>query len=150
LREFFAIFHKVDEAKIKIASNSFWTFFFSKIMAQNCEAIKGEQVRQINLKLFGYFDAVYVSTFVGGIKKKRSPTFPFKTQIQGQSVFDQNCFQIFLVKLTRKVWGQFFDRKLSFSEFVFQMAKWDCGRIFFFNSINKSGDIKSIEVTQNF
>ena len=67
----------------------------------------------------------YVSAFVGGIKKKHSPTSAFETNNVSHSVFDQNCLQIFLVKLTRKIWKHFFDQKLSVEQFVFQMPKWD-------------------------
>ena len=70
-------------------------------------------------------DGLYVSAFVGGIKKKLSPTLAFETQIMEHSVFDQNCFSIFLVKLTRKVWKEFFEQNRSVGKFVFQMPKWE-------------------------
>ena len=55
-------------------------------------------------------DGFYVSAFVGGIKKKLSPTLEFETQIYQHSVFDQNCFSIFFLKLTSKVWKEFFEQ----------------------------------------
>ena len=55
-------------------------------------------------------DGLYVSAFVGGIKKKFSPTLAFETQIMEHSVFDQNCFSIFLLKLTTKVLKECFEQ----------------------------------------
>ena len=62
------------------------------------------------------------------LKKKLSPTLAFETQIMEHSVFDQNCFTIFL-KLTRKVWKEFFEQNRSVRKFVFQMPNWE--RVFF-------------------
>ena len=44
------------------------------------------------------------------LKKKFSPTLAFETRIMEHSVFDQNCFSIFLLKLTSKVWKEFFEQ----------------------------------------
>ena len=55
-------------------------------------------------------DGLYVSAFVGGIKKKLSPTLAFETQFMEHSVFDQNCFSIFLLKLTTKVLKECFEQ----------------------------------------
>ena len=67
------------------------------------------------LKVLGRLNGLYVSAFVGGIKKKTSPTFAFETQIMEHSVFQlikivsQFSF-LTAVKLTRKVWKEFFEK----------------------------------------
>jgi hypothetical protein len=66
-----------------------------------------------------------MSSFVGGIKKKHSPTSAFETNNVPHSVFDQNCFSIFLLKVTSKVWKEFFEQNRSVRKFVFQMPKWE-------------------------
>ena len=74
---------------------------------QKGKKIKGNKLGKLLLKAFVKQHCFHVSAFVGGIKKKHSPTSAFATQLVSFSVFHQNCFQIFLVKWTRKVWKQF-------------------------------------------
>ena len=109
----------------------FLDIFFEKILdSKNCEAtkikkIKGNKLDKSLLKVFVNQSCFYVSAFVGGIKKKHSPTSAFETNNVPHLVFDQNRLQIFLVKLTRKIWKHFFDQKLSEGRYLFQILKWE-------------------------
>ena len=82
--------------------------FFSKnptftiVKQQKTKKIKGNKLDKITLKVLGSV-GLYVFALVGRIKKKFSPTLEFETQIYQHSVFDQNGFSIFFLKLTRKM-----------------------------------------------
>ena len=64
---------------------------------QKRKKIKGNKLDKSLLKVLGINEGLYVSAFVGGIKKKHSPTTAFETNIVSYSVFEQKIVSKFFL-----------------------------------------------------
>ena len=70
-------------------------------------------------------------------KTKHSPILAFETQLVSRSIFDWQCFQTFLVNLTRKIWKHGHSKIERDASCVSNANVGECCRFFWFHQKHK-------------